>query len=184
MNHKALPLLGVAAAALCACTGYSVTTTRTPPVHAFAQPPADHATICVFRPHGIGAAVVTPVTDNSTLVGATEGQGYFCYLAEPGEHTVQANDSFEKLDVVAGEHYYLRHRYTGSGDSLDTVGLQMARALAAHCVYTVLDETPQGRATPPAIAMARATPADDAAATTQVAKQPTPVAGQVAGATP
>jgi hypothetical protein len=185
MNHLLLPVLGAAAAAaMCACSGYGVTATNSPPVSAFAAPPSDHATVCVFRPHGIGAAVVTPVTDNRRLVGATEGQSYFCYLAEPGEHTVQANDALETFDVAAGQHYYLRHRYSGSGDTLERVDQPMAQALAGHCVYTVLDETPEGRTAPPAIALARAKTLEPGPASTPVAKQPATATRQVAGKSP
>jgi hypothetical protein len=122
------------------------------------------------------------VSDNQRLVGATEGQSYFCYLAEPGEHTVQANDAIESFTAIAGEHYYLRHRYSGGGDSLDRVGVPTARALEAHCVYTVLDETPEGRSTPPAIALARAKTPAGVASPTNVAAGGVGSTRQVAGA--
>jgi hypothetical protein len=151
-----IPLF-LAAVALSACSGYGVSVAQNPPVQAFAPPPAEHATVCVFRPHSLGAAVITPVTDNGRLVGATEGQSYFCYLAEPGEHRVRVDDARPAdLDVVAGEHYYLRHGFSRGPDTLDLVDEPVARALAKQTLYTVLDEAPEGRRAPPAIALAPA----------------------------
>jgi hypothetical protein len=156
-----------AAAVLSACSGYGVSVAKNPPVHAFAPPPDQHATVCVFRPHSIGASVVTPVTDNGRLVGATEGQSYFCYLAEPGQHLVRVDDARPaELDVVAGEHYYLRHDFKRGPDTLEVVDKPVARALAKQALYTVLDEAPEGLRAPPAIALARARGSETVGSTT------------------
>jgi hypothetical protein len=165
-----------AAVALSACSGYGVSVAKNPPVHAFAPPPDEQATVCVFRPHSIGASVITPVTDNGRLVGATEGQSYFCYLAEPGEHTVRVDDARPAtLDVVAGEQYYLRHDFKRGPDKLTSIEKPVAQALSKQAVYTVLDDAPDGLRAPPAIALARANGSGSGDSTT-IAAQQTPKA--------
>jgi hypothetical protein len=164
------------AAALCACSGYGVTVANKPPVSAFAEPPEQQATVCVFRPHGLGAAVLTPVSDNGSVVGGTEGQSYFCYLAEPGEHQIAVDDAKPaKLTIAAGEHYYLQHIFSRGPDLLQRVDTASAKRLEAHCVYTIMDEAPEGQTAPPAIALARALPTrTDASPATRIAKQSPP----------
>lgn len=165
--------LGVGGAV--ACSGYGVSVANNPPVPAFAPPPAENASICVFRPHGMGAAVITPVTDNRLLVGATNGQGYFCYLAAPGEHSVEVDDARPAVfEVAAGERHYFMHNYRAGIDTLQRVSVKTAHQLHGQCRYTVLDEAPEGRTAPAAVAYApaRNTPTErPPAGTTRVATE-------------
>lgn len=178
MKTRTTLILAAAAGALAlsACSGYGVTVANKPPVSAFAKPPDQQATVCVFRPHGLGAAVLTPVTDNGAIVGGTEGQSYFCYLAEPGTHQIAVDDAKPaKLKIAAGEHYYFQHTFSRGPDLLQRVDEPSAKRLAAHTVYTILDEAPEGRTAPPAIALAKAMPTStDASPTTRIANQPQP----------
>ncbi len=173
MKIKALQ--GLAALALCACSGYGTTVASKPPVAAFSPPPEQQATVCVFRPHaGLGAAVLTPVSDNGEIVGATEGQGYFCYLAEPGNHRIAVDDAVPaKVTVRPGERYYFQHVYARGIDQLMRVDEASARALEAHTRYMILDQAPEGERPPPAIALAKALPSKNVdAPETRVADRP------------
>ncbi len=67
--------------------------------------------MCVIRTAVVAIAMTFPTRDNGTLVGATSGPTYFCYLAEPGEHEVVVEaDDLETARLVAepGKSYFLK----------------------------------------------------------------------------
>jgi hypothetical protein len=157
------------------CTGYGVSVAKSPPVAAFAPPPDGSATVCVFRPHGLGMSVITPVTDNGQLVGGTETQGYFCYLADPGQHQVRVDDAPPiAFRVEAGDSLYFRHEFHRGPDKLVPIDRAAASDLAKQCDYMVLDEAPEGRRAPALIARAPAqrTPGEPGVAPNRIARTP------------
>ena len=118
--------------------------------------------MCVFRGHGPGVSVITPVADNRRLVGATKGASYFCYDAEPGEHVLAVDDAAAVLQAQPGERYYYYHEYLRGADKLVRVTDGTAVALVRLSDYTELEEAPQGVAVPAALALAPArTPLSD-----------------------
>jgi hypothetical protein len=139
-------------------------------MQAFAAPADGAATVCVFRAHGAGLSVITPVSDNRQLVGATKGASYFCYGAEPGKHVLAVDDTQTALNAKTGERYYYYHEYRSGIDRLVRVTEGTAYALAGMSDYTELDEVPQGVAVPSAVAFA---PAQRGPATVRVAANQT-----------
>lgn len=121
---RPLPILPLATV-LAACSSYEHRPLAAPPDELTAVP-AGAATICVYRPHHVAALVPAVVHDNGRLVGMTRGPSYFCYLAEPGPHTLVTrygddidaelgtDDHAAATAVVApGERRYLHHDVTG-----------------------------------------------------------------------
>jgi len=149
-----MTLLGALAAT--ACGGYGVKRADNPPLQAFAAPPEGASLICMFRGHGPGVSVITPVADNRRLVGATKGASYFCYDAEPGEHVLEVDDAAATLQARAGERYYYYHEYLRGVDKLVRVTDGTAAALTRLSDYTELEDVPQGIAVPSAVALAPA----------------------------
>lgn len=148
-----LLLLGAAA-----CSAYEHRALDRPPDE-LAAPPPDAATICVYRPHRLAALVPAVVHDNGRLVGVTRGPSYFCYLAEPGRHTLvtRYGDDIDAefgtddiraatVDVAAGERHYLHHDVTGIL-RIATVwqpdGARAERAITG-CTYLALRGVPPG----------------------------------------
>jgi hypothetical protein len=167
---RAAPLLLTALAG--ACTSYEHRPLAEPPAE-LAAVPADAARICVYRPHRVAALVPAVVHDNGRLVGMTSGPSYFCYLAEPGRHTLvtrYGDDIDEKLGtddlaaatvvVAAGERRYLHHDVTGImrlaarwEDDPDR-----AERDIAGCTYLALHRTPPDESPLAAGELARAAP--------------------------
>jgi hypothetical protein len=67
-----------------ACSPYTLVTTQ-PTLPALAYNSSNLGTVCVFRSSPFARLVTFAIHDNSQLVGATRGDSYFCYLAEPGD---------------------------------------------------------------------------------------------------
>jgi hypothetical protein len=146
--------------AVCACSEYRTRSVEHPPIPAFSATSTEHATICVFRPHGLGRSVIAPVSDNGAIVGATDGSSHFCYLAEPGMHRVRTADAPQlELTVSAGTHYFVMHDLNVGPDKLTRITPESARQLAAYSDYALLRATPRGIPVPAELAVARAEPA-------------------------
>lgn len=101
------------AACLCflGCTSWKLAAPSETALRADAPPPKSAAKVCVIRTAVVAIAMTFPTRDNGTLVGATSGPTYFCYLAEPGEHEVVVEaDDVETARLVAepGKSYFLK----------------------------------------------------------------------------
>jgi hypothetical protein len=104
---------------LAACSEYTLGEPETPPVHLFAAPArTDVATVCVIRPSHMLLGVTFVVRDDDQLVGATRGESWFCYEADPGEHRIVSStedpiDSYGEahLTAEAGRRYWLYQNY-------------------------------------------------------------------------
>ncbi len=154
----------LALAFLAACSPYSISGPTTPPPVA-AQ--ADVGTICVIRSSPFARAVTFIVHDNQTLVGATKGDSYFCYEAEPGDHVI-VSDTFDSTDhpgrttvaVEAGARYWLRQDHSNSWGSVTSIlawlDPQTAASLVATCSYKRVTEVPGHEAVPPPVPFAPA----------------------------
>ena len=131
-------------------------------LHPFAPIPADFARVCVIRTSHLAQAVTFSTLDNGTLVGATKGPTFFCYKAEPGEHTlrIEADEpTTVKLQAEGGKSYYL-HQKVPFGFMLrcdaEWVSEQDARELVDDSTYEVIVETPSAEHLPDAIPYAKA----------------------------
>ena len=148
-------VLALSVAAL-GCTSYRVETGGRPTIDPNSPPPGV-ATICVVRPHIAGALVPILVRDDGALVGATRGEGYFCYFAEPGHHeitTVGGDDIDDKLgttnvdratiDAVEGGRYFLVHDLGNifGVAPLRWVDEPRGRAMIAECEWSTLTGVP------------------------------------------
>lgn len=145
-----------ACALLVGCSGYRMERAAAPSL-ALAASSSGQANICVFRPHGLGTSVVSPVSDNGVLVGATEGSSYFCYLAEPGKHQIKTADAPKlSLEVVAQRDYYLAHDLNVGPDTLVRITRQSAQQLTAWCGSMQVGSAPKDVVMMKAGAVARA----------------------------
>lgn len=157
MSRLVSPLASMLLAAV-ACTSYEPRALDSPP-DALAAPTADAARICVYRPHHVAALVPAVVHDNGRLVGMTRGPSYFCYLAEPGRHTLvtRYGDDIDAelgtddhaaatVDVAPGERYYLHHDVTGIMRIAARWQPDADRAERdiADCTYLALHSVPPG----------------------------------------
>ena len=88
-------------ALLLACAPYEIVQTPSPPVELAGAPQGNMGKICVVRPQARALSYPAEVRDNGNLVGATRGQSYFCYLAEPGAHRLTAFDESGRHHSVA-----------------------------------------------------------------------------------
>jgi hypothetical protein len=159
-------LLGLSAS----CSEYRVNRAAASPASALSAPLSKQAAICIFRPHGLGTSVISPVTDNGAVVGATEGSSYFCYLAEPGLHQIRTADAPRLLlDAEAGQRYYLVHDMNISADSLARITMQNAYELSAWCGEVEVRQAPQNVAVLQRGAVARAEPGSGTASDIRVA---------------
>jgi hypothetical protein len=139
-----------------ACSSYSLTRRLTPPVDALGPAPRDFATVCVIRSSMAALSTTFVVHDDGQLVGATRGEGYFCYWAEPGPHRIVSNandDSDEErvvtARVVAGRHYWLLQGHdTYFGSTLDWIAEDRARPLVEQCDYLELVDAPPDEMVP------------------------------------
>lgn len=137
-------VLGVAVLSA-GCSDYRTQRVAASPSASFAAPPAGLSTICVFRPHGLGSSVTAPVSDNGTIVGATDDASYFCYQAEPGPHRIRTADAPPlSIDAKEGRSYFLAHDLNVGPDTLLRVTRGSAEALTAWCGEIELRAAPQG----------------------------------------
>lgn len=99
-------------ALLLACAPYEIVQTPSPPVELAGAPQGNMGKICVVRPQARALSYPAEVRDNGNLVGATRGQSYFCYLAEPGAHRLTTESVRQSEEatayVTAGSTYYLQ----------------------------------------------------------------------------
>lgn len=149
---------------LAACSSYKVTTSLPPPAHVFAPTPAQVGQICVVRPHSVAALAPAVVHDNGRLVGVTKGPTYFCYLAQPGWHSLASTygDDVDRelgTDQVAeatvmvepARRYFLHHDVTNPLLlSVRWVSEAAARPMIDVCRYAQLAEVPGDEAIPEA----------------------------------
>lgn len=154
-------LAGLGASALLLSTGcfsYTIDTPETPPVDARAAVRPDAAEVCVVRTSLAGGTHV--VRDNGQLVGATMGQGYFCYGARPGPHRVGsevgAKTAAIDLALSAGERVFLRQAYELEEVTLARMPEREARAAMDHLHYQRLVAAAEPVLAPPALASAAA----------------------------
>lgn len=141
-------------AVLCAaCSPYSISGGVKAPIAPFGPVRTDVATICVMRSTGTAKLVTFVVHDNQTLVGATKGDSYFCYEAEPGPHVI-VSDTFDSVDhpgktmltAVPGARYWLRQDHVNSWGAvtsvLEWVDETTAASMFDGAEYRVLTDVP------------------------------------------
>lgn len=149
------------------CTPYSISGPTTPPVSAFGPARTDVGTVCVIRSSPWARAVTFIVHDNQQLVGATKGDSYFCYEAEPGQHVI-VSDTFDSTDhpgrthlwVDPGARYWLLQDHSNSFGSvtskLEWIDISRAQQLIERCDYRVVTDVPGHEQAPPPIPYAPA----------------------------
>lgn len=159
-----------------ACSPYSISSATQPRMAAFGAARAEVGTVCVIRSSTFAQAVTFVVHDNSTLVGATKGDSYFCYEAGVGAHAI-VSDTFDGADhpgratvaIEAGQRYWLQQDHENNFGSVTSklawVDENTARELISGAEYRVLTDTPGHERVPEAVPFA-------------------PAADRVAGATP
>lgn len=152
------------------CSGYMLVKPDAPPLDPRVSPPPGWAQVCIVRPHWISSAVTLAVRDNDTLVGATRGPSYFCYLAEPGVHhlvSTQADPgALHKpqtltFAAVPNGTYVLEQRIGALGiHDLAWVAPERVEDAVSRCGYRLLTEAPDGtpRHHPPVAMAAPPTP--------------------------
>ena len=159
------------------CSPYSLAKPASPPLQLFGPPVrTDVATLCVIRPSHTALAVTFAVHDNDQVVGATCGESYFCYQAEPGRHRIVSStkdpvdtDGSAQLTAEAGRRYWLLQDFDNVfgaiKSKLQWVEESRARDLmdGDGAVYKVIVGVPGDEALPGAVPFARAA----AAATTR-----------------
>jgi hypothetical protein len=141
-------LLGACALA-CGGKGLVVNEDATPPLDPEAPPSPDKSKVCVLRPTPTEGSTVHAVRDNGALVGGTRGASHFCYLAEPGEHTIRI-DPAEPINLTAkaGRLFYLHEEVT---EVMGTVVSKLAwmeeaeaKSLITSTKYVVVVSAPNG----------------------------------------
>jgi len=156
-----LAFLAVTAAA---CSPYRISEPRAEVLHPFAPIPNDFARVCVIRTSRLAQAVPFPTLDNGALVGATKGPTFFCYKAEPGEHTlrIQTDEpTVVNLHAEGGASYYLHETLPFSfmlviACNATWVSESKARELVDDSSYEVLTATPATEHPPDPIPYAKA----------------------------
>ena len=117
----------------------------------------------MIRTAHIALAVIFPVRDNGVLVGATRGPTYFCYLAEPGDHSLVIESDTVEGAVLTAEpngHYFLHQEvdnifgWVRSRSAWVSEGV--ARDLLRESNYEVLARVPGSERLPMAPVRARA----------------------------
>ncbi|MRG92103.1 hypothetical protein [Polyangium spumosum] len=171
LARRALPL-ALASLLASSCTSYELALHETAPPSALGALPPNAARICVLRPHAVAALVPAVVRDNGRLVGMTKGPSYFCYLAEPGFHTIltrYGDDVDEKLgsdelvdatlNAEPGGRYFLHHNVSGIL-KLEVAWVDAARAneMIAECDYAELVAAPSSETLPAPGEIVRAAP--------------------------
>jgi hypothetical protein len=162
-SRPALPaLFAVLALTATACSAYRIAEPRGEVLHPFAPIPADFARVCMIRTSHLAQAVTFATLDNGALVGATRGPTFFCYKAEPGEHTlrIEADEpATVKLVAVGGASYYLHEKVPFSfvmHCDPELVSEQKARELVDDSTYEIITSTPSSEHPPDPIPFARA----------------------------
>jgi len=155
----ALAVLTLTAAA---CSAYRISEPRAEVLHPFAPIPEDFARVCVIRTSALAQAIPFPTLDNGALVGATKGPTFFCYKAEPGEHTlrIEADEpTTVRLHAEGGKSYYLHQKvpfaFVMRCDA-EWVSEHKARDLVDDSTYEVITNTPASEHPPDAIPFAKA----------------------------
>jgi hypothetical protein len=149
---------------LAACSSYTLAQPTEAPIAAFGQSSSKAATVCVIRPSHWHLQTTFVVRDDTQLVGATRGESYFCYLAEPGPHRILASrsDTTEEgthigLRAEAGHRYWLHMDFDAYlGTTLEWVDESRARAMVEACDYKELVDAPGEEFLPEAVPYARA----------------------------
>jgi hypothetical protein len=112
MSAKTMAALGLISSLGFGCAEYQVVPTPAPTDALFTAPPAGQSKLCVVRLDSRLLASTAVIHDNGHLVGGTGGESYFCYLAEPGHHTLVAEAERQSAEVEvnakAGGVYYLK----------------------------------------------------------------------------
>jgi len=146
-----------------ACSPYTLVATQ-PTLSAVDSSP-NLGTVCVIRSSPMARLVTFAIHDNAQLVGATRGDSYFCYLAEPGRHTIvsdtaDATDSPGALTLVIapGGRYWIlqdhRNRFGSIQSELAVLQEPVGLALAARCEYKILARVPVGERLPEPVPLA------------------------------
>ncbi len=157
-------MLGFAAVStlLVGCAGYQVVPTPAPADALFAPAPAGMSKVCILRPQSKVLATTAVVRDNDHLVGGTDGESYFCYTAQPGEHRIVAEAERQSAEVVAntkaGSTYYLKQDVqTGTETTIswNPLSYPEARESSRGLRYMTLAQA-KGEALPDANAVAPA----------------------------
>lgn len=133
------------------CADVTVSSVKVPPIAFDAPAPNDGALVCVMRATAIGFALVVPVRDNGSLVGATDGTGWFCYIAELGEHRVEVEVSDAdglQFQATAGTHVYIEHVIRVGEDNLERIDAARAGEIAGGRLYSVVESGPDGETLP------------------------------------
>lgn len=160
MCMKKPPCVAALLALLCAgCSRYEVASITTPLVAVDAQPPERHALVCLLRGSVVGAALTIPVHDGDTLVGATDGPGWFCYFAAEGHHLLQVGVSDAdplSFEVVGGERIHVELAIRFGQDELRRIDAGQARAIAAGHGFAIIESAPEGETIPEGIVVAPA----------------------------
>jgi hypothetical protein len=131
-------------------------------LHPFAPIPTDFARVCMIRTSRLAQAVPFVTLDNGALVGATKGPTFFCYKAEPGEHTlrIEADEATTvKLHAEGGRSYYLHEKVPFAfmlRCDAAWVSEPKARELVESSTYEVLTQTPASEHPPDPVPFARA----------------------------
>lgn len=108
------------------------------------------ASVCIVRTSPLALGVTFTVRDNDVLVGATRGNSWFCYRAQPGSHRVimTSEDGSQRFDIDLEERgrYYFDQGLTYElglviphGEWIDE---HAARTLIARSRHRVLQGAP------------------------------------------
>jgi hypothetical protein len=103
--------VAVAPLLVAGCTSWKLAQPAAATLMPFDAAPPAAARVCVVRTSILALAVTFPTHDDGVLVGATRGQSFFCYLAEPGDHeiAIEADETeHAHLTAKAGESYFLK----------------------------------------------------------------------------
>lgn len=141
---------------LAGCSGYNLAQAGAAPLDLTSAPPPGQAKICIVRPQTKIFSFTALVRDNGHLVGATRGQSYFCYLAEPGDHlisTAAERDTAEaQAHVAAGKSYYMEQYIDNGFQKMNIVQewlpQEQATAEARNCCYLTLAGVPHNEVRP------------------------------------
>ncbi len=163
---KHFPVLLATLALSAGCSSFGVTTTETPALAPFSTAVSSAAKVCVVRGGDLPAPFFTTVVyDNAKLVGATKDGTYFCYLAEPGRHTIVSDGAYGSRTAVltaqAGRQYYLKQAWLFPGfrgHALSWIDASTAQTEIAADEYAMLTEVPGDKALPDARPFAPAAP--------------------------
>jgi hypothetical protein len=148
------------------CTSYTLAAPTEAPITAFGPATSKAATVCVIRPSHWSLTTTFVVHDDGQLVGATQGESYFCYFAEGGPHRIvasngsdQATEDFGQIAFHAesGRRYWLHLTFDRDfGTQLEWLDEERARAYVQRCDYKELVDAPSGEIMPEGIPFARA----------------------------